>query len=123
MQDTTHNPPLPLPIKLGDVNQDGFPDLLAILASGSASRPDRIPYIAYNVPCARGGAGCDENGKGKRAFKVLKRGGDVLGGIRDARGAAFLDLDEDVGFFFFRFFWVILCWIMELTCVFGIGDA
>ncbi len=96
VQDTTHNPPLPLPIKLGDINQDGFPDLLAIVASGTGSSADRTPRLAYSMPCSKGVAGCSSDGKGRRGFEVLNKGGDAFKGVKDARGVAFLDMDEDV---------------------------
>lgn len=96
VQDTTHNPPLPLPIKLGDINQDGFPDLLAIVASGTGPSADRTPRIAYSVPCSKGMAGCSSDGKGRRGFEVLSKGGDAFKSVKDARGVAFLDMDEDV---------------------------
>ncbi|THH31537.1 hypothetical protein EUX98_g2653 [Antrodiella citrinella] len=89
--DTSHNPPLPLPIRIGDANQDGFPDILAILASGN----DRTPQMAYSVHCGKGVAGCDVNGRGRRGFQALKKGGEILTGITDARSAVFMDIDED----------------------------
>ncbi|KAI0081457.1 hypothetical protein K474DRAFT_1613628 [Panus rudis PR-1116 ss-1] len=95
VMDTTHNPHLPLPLKLGDVNQDGFPDLLAVLATGSGSDAEKTPYLAYSVPCRKGVVGCDEHGGGRRGWKVLRRGGEVLRNVKDARGIAFLDMDED----------------------------
>ena len=97
VQDTTHNPPLPVPIKLGDINQDGFPDLLAIVATDTGSSADRTPRMAYSMSCRKGIAGCSSDGKGRRGFKVLKSGGDALHSVKDARGVAFLDMDEDVG--------------------------
>ncbi|KAI0792754.1 hypothetical protein C8Q75DRAFT_751250 [Abortiporus biennis] len=93
--DTTFSPPLPVPIKLGDANQDGFPDILAILATGSGSRRERTPYLAYSVACAKGVPGCDAKGKGKRGWNVLQKGGDILASVKDARGVAFMDMDED----------------------------
>ena len=98
VQDTTYDPPLPVPIKLGDLNQDGFPDILAIVASGSGSRADRTPRLAYSVPCAKGVAGCGSDGSGYRGWLALTKGGEVLQGIKDARNTAFLDVDEDVWF-------------------------
>ncbi|KAH8102947.1 integrin alpha N-terminal domain-containing protein [Cristinia sonorae] len=89
--DTTHNPPIPLPIRLGDVNQDGFPDLLAILASGN----DHTPQMAYSVSCGKGVAGCNAGGNGRRGFQMLKKGGEILRDITDARSVAFIDMDED----------------------------
>lgn len=99
VQDTTNDPPLPVPIKLGDVNQDGFPDLLAIIASGTSSRAERTPALAYSVRCGKGVGGCTATGAGHRGFKQLDKGGEILGGIKDARGVAFIDMDEDVSAF------------------------
>lgn len=94
--DTSQNPPVPIPIKLGDVNQDGFPDILAILASGVGTRSDKTPRLAYSVSCAKGRAGCTSNGSGQRGWRFLEKGGEVLSAVKDARSAAFLDMDEDV---------------------------
>ena len=35
-------------------------------------------------------------GKGRRGWSVLGKGGEVLSEVRDAWGVAFLDMDEDV---------------------------
>ncbi|EKM56033.1 uncharacterized protein PHACADRAFT_257056 [Phanerochaete carnosa HHB-10118-sp] len=93
--DTSVNPAVPLPIKLGDANHDGFPDMLAVVASGPGYNSDRTPMLAFSVPCAKGVPGCAANGKGRRGWSVLKKGAEVLSGIKDAKGIAFLDLDED----------------------------
>lgn len=96
VSDVTHKPPLPVPLKFGDANQDGFPDILAILVSGTGSSIQKTPYLAYSVQCHKGVAGCDGNGNGRRGWSVLKKGGEALRGIKDARGIAFVDMDEDV---------------------------
>lgn len=97
--DTRQDPPVPIPIKLGDVNQDGFPDILAILASGTGSHSDHTPRLAYSVPCGKGRPGCSSDGSGHRGWSVLQKGGEVLSEIKDARSIAFLDMDEDVSLF------------------------
>ena len=94
--DTTFSPPLPLPLKLGDVNQDGFPDLVAIIASGSGSQASYSPRVVLSMSCAKGVAGCDAHGAGKRGWSVLKKNVEPLERIVDARSVAFLDMDEDV---------------------------
>ncbi|KDQ59682.1 hypothetical protein JAAARDRAFT_33256 [Jaapia argillacea MUCL 33604] len=91
VRDTTHNPPLPLPLKFGDVDLDGFPDLVPIISSGQ----DFTPKLVSSVPCAVGVVGCGKDGKGKRGWKVVRKGVDTLNNIRDARGVTFLDMDED----------------------------
>ncbi|KAI0071009.1 hypothetical protein K474DRAFT_1712830 [Panus rudis PR-1116 ss-1] len=59
------------------------------------SKAEKTPYLAYSVPCGKGVPGCDENGGGRGGWKVLKKGGEVLRSVKDARGIAFLDMDED----------------------------
>ncbi|CDO68919.1 hypothetical protein BN946_scf185000.g62 [Trametes cinnabarina] len=95
VMDTTQNPPIPIPIKLGDVNQDGFPDILAIVVTGSSSHRSRTPQLALSVSCAGGVAGCGTNGNGRRGWQMIKKDVGPLVGIQDARSVAFLDLDED----------------------------
>jgi integrin alpha FG-GAP repeat containing protein 1 len=90
--DTTFSPPIPLPLKLGDVNLDGFPDMIAITGSGN----DRTPGLVFSVPCAKDVAGCSASGTGRRGWLVAKKGAESLNTIKDARGLSFLDLDEDV---------------------------
>lgn len=94
--DTTQSPPVPVPIKLGDVNQDGFPDILAVVASGSTSYRSRTPYMVLSVPCGKGVAGCTSNGNGRRGWHIVKKDADPLYAVTDARSVAFLDMDEDV---------------------------
>ncbi|EMD34350.1 hypothetical protein CERSUDRAFT_117229 [Gelatoporia subvermispora B] len=93
--DTSFSPPLPIPIKLGDANQDGFPDILAILATGSGSQMSLTPALALSVSCGKNVAGCAASGSGRRGWNVVKKGADPLKGIQDARSIAFLDVDED----------------------------
>ncbi|KAG8833578.1 hypothetical protein FRC17_010402 [Serendipita sp. 399] len=119
MFDTTHTPPLPLPLKLGDANLDGFPDLLFIVVT-----PDneRTPKLAWSVACSSGEPGCppipeekkrglfrrqqidddddDDSGPtgvGGRGFVVASSVGDasILATFKDTRSVSFLDLDED----------------------------
>lgn len=94
--DTTQSPPVPVPIKLGDVNQDGFPDMLTIVTTGAGSNRPRTPYLVLSVPCAKGVAGCSSDGLGRRGWQVVKKDVDPLLSVQDARSVAFLDMDEDV---------------------------
>lgn len=91
--DTTYNPPLPISLKLGDANLDGFPDILLISATGKT----KTPKLLWSVPCAKGVPGCDAGGGGTRGFKLASKDVETLEGITDARSASFLDMDEDVG--------------------------
>ncbi|KAF8590510.1 hypothetical protein K439DRAFT_1381934 [Ramaria rubella] len=102
MTDTTHIPPLPLSIRVGDLSLDGFPDLIPIVASaphggilGVGASVDRTPRLLTSVPCARGLPGCGPNGQGRRGFKLTNSGAEALQHIVDARGVTVLDLDED----------------------------
>ena len=94
--DTTQNPPIPVPIKLGDVNQDGFPDFLAVVVTGTGKRRQRTPQLVLSVPCSKNVAGCNGDGSGKRGWHTVKKDVDPLHAIQDARSVAFLDMDEDV---------------------------
>ncbi|KAK0222860.1 hypothetical protein EDD85DRAFT_959748 [Armillaria nabsnona] len=85
--DTSLSPAVPLPIKLGDANLDGFPDLLLII--------DHTPKLVFSVPCEKGVTGCDTDGSGKRGWHVEKKGAEVLDSIKDARSVSFVDMDED----------------------------
>lgn len=95
--DTTQSPSVPVSIKLGDVNQDGFPDILAVVATGSGSHRLRTPQLILSVPCAKGIAGCNADGSGRRGWQVVKKDADPMLSVQDARSVAFLDMDEDVG--------------------------
>jgi len=93
--DVSYTPPLHIPLKLGDVNLDGFPDILAIVAPSGSRSPDRIPKLAVSTPCGNGIPGCGQYGSGSRGWEVLT-GEESLDSVHDARSVAFLDMDEDV---------------------------
>ncbi|KAF8520193.1 hypothetical protein BU17DRAFT_46898 [Hysterangium stoloniferum] len=102
MSDMTHNPPIPLSIRVGDLSLDGFPDMIIIAASaprggilGVGATINYTPYLLNSVPCAPNVAGCDTTGQGRRGFEVAMTGVDALQQITDARGIAVLDIDED----------------------------
>ncbi|KAF7298495.1 hypothetical protein MKEN_01374600 [Mycena kentingensis (nom. inval.)] len=87
VMDVTQAPSVPVSFKLGDTNLDGFPDLLFVVASGQ----DHTPKMVLSTPCGSGAVGCSHG----RGWSVATKGTEVLDGIKDARGVAFLDLDED----------------------------
>ncbi|KAG8217292.1 hypothetical protein J3R82DRAFT_5387 [Butyriboletus roseoflavus] len=89
--DTSFSPPLPLPVRLGDTNLDGFPDLLVIAATAEG----HTPKLLISEPCTKGLAGCDANGQGRRGFRPLLTGAKNLEAVHDARGVTFIDMDED----------------------------
>jgi hypothetical protein len=91
--DTTQVPALPISVKLGDANLDGFPDLLLIVASGQ----DHVPKMLLSVPCGPGVLGCG-SGHGRHGWSVATKGTETLDAVKDARSVSFLDMDEDVRF-------------------------
>lgn len=90
--DTTYSPALPISLKLGDANLDGFPDILAITVSGK----DHIPNLVYSVPCADDVPGCPKDNSGRRGWSLANKGVETLQTVTDARSVSFLDMDEDV---------------------------
>jgi integrin alpha FG-GAP repeat containing protein 1 len=93
--DTSFGPSsLPLPARTGDINLDGFADLMLIRADTGRNGLQFTPTILMNVPCGEKGASVCERG-GRRAWKIVRQGADGLEMIKDARGAAFVDVDED----------------------------
>jgi integrin alpha FG-GAP repeat containing protein 1 len=98
--DTTYDPPLPVPLKIGDLNLDGFVDIVPIVATrppGGGSKLAKTPKILGSVACRKGVAGCGSGGKGRRGWSVLGRDNNILEEFQDARGVVLIDIDEDVG--------------------------
>ncbi|EIW85541.1 hypothetical protein CONPUDRAFT_118448 [Coniophora puteana RWD-64-598 SS2] len=89
--DTTFSPSLPLPVRIGDANLDGYPDLAFIFATTDNAH---TPALLFSEDCSHNAAGCS-NKNGKRGWRRVTKGADALGRIRDAKGVAFLDVDED----------------------------
>ena len=103
VRDTRSSPAVPLPIRLGDANLDGFPDLLFITASaphggflGIGDTADRTPRLALSTPCAKHLAGCGNDGRRRVGWKVIDKDAEPMNNIVDAASASFLDIDEDV---------------------------
>ncbi|GBE82743.1 integrin alpha N-terminal domain-containing protein [Sparassis latifolia] len=92
--DTTQRPAVPVPLKLGDINQDGFPDILAITSSTTSSEKASTPHLIMSVPCGTGIAGCSTKGA-RRGWSPVHKGVQPLQNVKDARSVAFLDMDED----------------------------
>ncbi|TYJ56963.1 hypothetical protein B9479_002242 [Cryptococcus floricola] len=83
-------PSLPSPLRPGDYNVDGFPDLLFVMSTDKGTQVQILESIA----CGKNVAGC---GKGIARGWRLGSGKDWedLEEIEDAIGASWLDLDED----------------------------
>ncbi|KAJ7581491.1 hypothetical protein C8J56DRAFT_833576 [Mycena floridula] len=104
MLDTTTTPPLPVALKLGDANLDGFPDILIITAPSSSQRGGGTPKLLFNAPCSGyGDKGHSGNGpiagcvglNSKRGWQVIKKDVESLEAVTDAVSVSFLDMDED----------------------------
>ena len=67
--DTSFTHPSPIPLKLGDADLDGFPDMLAISVQGH----DYTPRLLYSIPCAAGFGGCTKSGAGRRSWKMERK--------------------------------------------------
>jgi integrin alpha FG-GAP repeat containing protein 1 len=96
-------PKIPLPLRPGDFNIDGFPDLLLTIYNSTAApggitgrKAGHQVRVLENVPCANSVSGC-EGRKNGRGFKVGSGAGwEVLNDIWDVSGASWLDVDDDV---------------------------
>lgn len=83
---------IPLPLRPGDFDVDGFPGLLATVKTEKGTQIK----ILKNVPCGKGVAGCQGQPKGSRGLIVAEgKGYEALEAITDAEGASWIDLDDD----------------------------
>ncbi|WVR07022.1 hypothetical protein IAU60_004061 [Kwoniella sp. DSM 27419] len=103
-----HHKHIPLPLRPGDFNVDGFPDLLLVVHNSTAVPANGMfggdrqagnqVKVLVNTPCGKGVAGCDvgKGHKGRRGFVLGHgKGWDALGDIWDVEGASWLDIDDD----------------------------
>ena len=94
--DVTANPPVPIPIRIGDLDLDGFPDLIPIVVQKQDSS-STTPILLFSVPCRKAMSGCyGRKEPAGRGYKMMMKNTKELYNIKDARGIALLDLDEDV---------------------------
>jgi len=85
---------IPLYIRPGDFDVDGFPDLLVTVRDSKSK--DIGVKILRNVGCGKA-AGCVKGRKNQRGFVAGGgKGWQALDAIKDATGAAWIDLDDDV---------------------------
>lgn len=85
----------PVPIRIGDWNLDGYPDL-AVLTVPARARPGQTRVsLLENVPCPRrgGSASCAASGADARQF--VRVNGTALDTLEYVRSVSFVDLDED----------------------------
>ncbi|EJD46184.1 hypothetical protein AURDEDRAFT_63627 [Auricularia subglabra TFB-10046 SS5] len=78
MRDDSFDPSLPVALKVGDINLDGFPDIVPIVVSTGNKRTPKILLS-----------------EGGRALELVKDDVEPLDVIEDARSVALIDLDED----------------------------
>jgi integrin alpha FG-GAP repeat containing protein 1 len=96
-------PLITLPLRLGDYNVDGYPDLLIVAVDPStkpanslfASKEGTEARILRNIPCSRGLPGCDE-GQGRTFVVGTGLGWAALDTIWDVTGASWIDIGDNV---------------------------
>ncbi|WRT66340.1 uncharacterized protein IL334_003295 [Kwoniella shivajii] len=92
---------IPLPLRPGDYNVDGFPDLLLTVVTSTkggvlGNKEANQVKVLVNVPCGKDVAGCEASSKGKRGLTAgTGKSWDALNGISDAEGASWIDVDDD----------------------------
>ncbi|RHZ82632.1 hypothetical protein Glove_106g45 [Diversispora epigaea] len=89
--DTDFKGTLPVPIRVGDYNLDGYPDLLVVTYSSSSSHVTLLEsYLCTISYCYQAAVTAK-----RREFKQVSDGASALSDISDAKSATFYDLDED----------------------------
>lgn len=86
---------LPIPLRIGDYNKDGYPDLLVIASTASSAHQGSVALLE-SIPCSRKTCSQAETEKDRRAFTaVVGDSTTALNTINDAKSAIWLDIDED----------------------------
>jgi len=81
---------IPIPIRIGDINMDGYPDI--VLSINESSKPIEI---YQSVPCTTK-FGCNENAtNAKRRTLLYSEHSKVLNRRQNIRSAAFMDIEEN----------------------------
>ena len=86
----------PVPVRVGDYNLDGYPDLAVLTVPRGAAPGETRLHLLESRPCggASGAApGCAPSGPEHRTFARVRR--SVLDREAYVRSVAFIDLDED----------------------------
>lgn len=95
LSDPSFRGSLPNPIRIGDFNKDGYPDLL-VVSSSSSSAHQGSASLLQSVGCNR--ETCSKAGfsAGRRYFeKVDGSKAAALNKFDDVKSAHFMDIDED----------------------------
>jgi len=95
LSDPSFRGSLPNPIRIGDFNKDGYPDLLIVSSSSSSARQGPVSLL-QSIPCSRTSCSKAGNAAGKRTFAKISGGqANALNSIKDAKTATWIDIDED----------------------------
>lgn len=93
--DSSFRGTLPNPLRVGDYNKDGYPDLLVISSASSSAHQGSVALL-QSVPCTKKTCSQAQTEAGRRTFAAVQ--GDraaALNDIIDAKSATWLDIDED----------------------------
>ncbi|KAJ3295635.1 hypothetical protein HK104_002440 [Borealophlyctis nickersoniae] len=89
LENTNYKEKMPNPFRIGDYNNDGYPDLL-VTTSESGIR------VLKSIPCTEAACGRTATAQARRAFSVISRGLEVIDKLPGKKmGGTFMDLDED----------------------------
>jgi integrin alpha FG-GAP repeat containing protein 1 len=88
LKDTNFRGQLPVPLHLGDYNQDGYPDVLV-------TTTERV-LLLQSVLCTSKLCSSSAVGASRRSFSIVTVGSDALTKISNPTQATFFDIDEDV---------------------------
>ena len=86
---------LPNPIRIGDFNKDGYPDLLVVSSASSSAHQGSVSLL-QSVECSKRTCSKAAYEAGRRTFeKVDGRKAEALNKFNDVKSAHFVDIDED----------------------------
>lgn len=95
------SPHITLPLRPGDYNVDGYPDLVLTLVNSTArggtfgSKQGTQARVLENVACSTGVPGC-ANGEERSFWMGQGKGWEALDRMTDVGGASWIDIDDDV---------------------------
>lgn len=98
LSDSSFSGTLPIGLKLGDYNQDSFPDIL-LITSAYSKPSEGTPTLLKSVPCSNRMCGQQATSAGRRTFEQVDAKVNVLHDIQDAKMASFVDIGEKVCFY------------------------
>lgn len=85
--------PMHLPIRLGDYDMDGYPDLLLLTGKNDGQQVN----LLRSIRCDHDKCGKEATAANRRSFELVTNGVDPLMAAGDTTvGAIFYDVDDDV---------------------------